>query len=256
MSLPTVSIIIPAYNYQDYLVEAVYSCTIQKYAGKIEVIIVDDYSTDNTIHIVKGMRIKCPDLIYIRHDQNRGYSVAKNTGIRQSTGELICLLDADDMLTEDSIAIRADYLCVHPEIDMVYGTAYLIDETGGFDYYNKRRYKLHIHAGVKIHAQTTMLRRSVHLRFGLYDETLRSRSDNEMWNRLNLYGLWPGLPLISADKICSPQFAFYRKHPNSMIEYRKKNKLYNLEQSNRLNDAKEMRHRFGITQENTPWLKK
>jgi glycosyltransferase involved in cell wall biosynthesis len=254
--LPTVSIIIPSYNYQEYLVEAVRSCMIQRYGGDIEVIVVDDCSTDNTIHIVKGLKLTYPNLIYVHHDMNRGYSVAKNTGIRQSTGEFVVLLDADDMLTTDSIAIRADCLCAHPEIDMIYGTAYTIGETGGFEYYNKRKYKLNIHGGVKIHAQTTMIRRSVYLRFGLYDETLRSRSDNEMWNRLNLYGLYPGPPKISAMKINVPQFAFYRKHPKSMIVYRKNNKHYNLEQTNRLEAAKEMRHRFGITRENTPWLKK
>ena len=255
MEWPVVSVIIPLYNYEQYVCDAVYSCLEQKYPGKLEIIVVDDCSTDNSV-IKLGQTFSKEQYTLVRHKSNKGYSAAKNTGIRASSGELIVLLDADDMLTPDSINVRADYMRKRNAVDMVYGTAYVIYDEGGYEYYTKRMYKLGIHAGKKIHAQTTMIRRSVHLRFGLYDENLRSRSDNEMWNRLNLYGLFPGAPKIFACRMDDKPFAFYRKHSASMVEYRKKNPIYNRDVTRTLEEAKQMRFREGITKENTPWLKR
>jgi len=254
MKLPSVSVVIPLYNYEEYVCDAVYSCFAQKYPG-LEVIVVDDGSTDDGV-LKLTRQEACKGCTIIRHKGNRGYSVAKNTGIRASTGELIVLLDADDMLTPGSLEVRATYLAEHPEVDMVYGTAYTIHDEGGYGYYCDRIHKLHVQDGRKIHAQTTMLRRSVHLTYGLYDERLKSRSDNEMWNRLNLYGHNPGEPKIVAHRIDEPPFAFYRRHPKSMIEKRKRNPIYNRDVSIALEDAKQMRLEQGIHKGNTPWLDK
>lgn len=253
MKLPKVSIIIPSYNYQEYVCQAVDSCLDQEYGGEIEVIVVDDCSTDCTVPTLAqyGNRIKL-----IRHHVNRGYSAAKNSGIRASSGDLIVLLDADDMFTIDSIKVRAEYLAAHPEIDMVHGRAYVIIGPGNALYWWKRLKKIGVSKKDKIHAQTTMIRRSVHLRFGLYDETLRSRSDNEMWHRLNLYGEFPGMPKISAIRIDEPPFAYYRKHEKSMIEFRRANPGYNYDVTAKLEAAKQMRAREGAHPGNTPWLKK
>jgi glycosyltransferase involved in cell wall biosynthesis len=258
MSLPTVSIIIPVYNYQDYVLDAVYSCLIQKYDGKIEVIVVDDCSTDNSHAILSSKfhgKIKL-----LQTESNHGYSYAKNYGIRRSNGDVIVTLDADDMLTEDSIRIRAGYLARWRFVQMVHGKAYVIEGDGGYEYWKRRIYKLKPHKSgkstIKIHAQTTMIWRKVHLDYGLYDETLRSRSDNEMWQRLNLYGEVPGEPKIVAHHIEEPPFAFYRRHDRSMIEFRKKNKLYNVDVTKKLREAIEMRRVHGITRNNTPWLKR
>jgi glycosyltransferase involved in cell wall biosynthesis len=176
MKYPFVSVIIPLYNYTNYICDTIKSCYAQKYKGDMEVIVVDDKSTDGSLSNIKSRFHKRP-LKIVQHLVNKGYSAAKNSGIRSSKGDLIVLIDADDMLTPDSIAIRAEYLMEHPDVDMVRGTVYCIDGFGGYDYYLKRMYKLRIYGKRKVQAQTTMLRRRVHLDFGLYDENLRSRSD-------------------------------------------------------------------------------
>lgn len=252
---PKVSIIIPLYNYVEYVLDTVFSCQQQKYGGEVEVIVVDDCSTDGSASKIKSIFGPSYPII-IRNQTNKGYSAAKNTGIRRSTGEFIVLLDADDMLTPDSIKIRAEYLIAHPDIDMVSGSAYNIKDDGGYEYYLKRTYKLGSYGGKKIHAQTTMIRRSVHLRFGLYEEKLRSRSDNEMWNRLNLYNEFEGTPKVSHVFIPRPPLVFYRRHKKSMVEYRRHNPRYNYDVTKILEEAIAMRQREGITRRNTPWLDK
>lgn len=257
MKYPKVSVIIPCYNYSKYVCDTIYSCYQQNYKGEMEVIVVDDCSTDNSVAYIKiKFGIDTPKII--RHTVNKGYSVAKNTGIRASTGEYIVLIDADDMLTPGSIKLRAEYLMMHPEVDMVRGSVYVIKDEGGYDYYVKRIYKLGHYGKRKIQAQSTMLRRSVHLDYGLYDESLKSRSDNEFWNRLNIYGTNPPnrKPKINCVFIKWPPVAFYRKHSKSMIEYRRRNPLYNNEVSRKLEIAKETRIKNGINKNNTPWLKR
>lgn len=248
MSMTPVSVIIPSYNYAEYVGCALESCLEQHYPN-LEVIVVDDASTDNTRQYFKNPSLsEIREIRYVRLGRNVGYSAAKNVGIRASTGKYIVTLDADDMLTPDSLHRRADHLDAHPEVDMVCGKAFIVGIDGGYEYYCRRMYKLAIHAGKKIHAQTTMLRRELHQKYGLYDEDLRSRSDNEMWNRLINVGH------INIARIPEPPLAFYRRHPLSMIAYRKKNPAYNAEVTARLLAAKEMRLREGINPQNTPML--
>jgi glycosyltransferase involved in cell wall biosynthesis len=245
---PTVSIIIPLYNYEEYIVDCVYTCLNAKYDGRKEVIVVDDCSTDSGPSEVR--RLFGDKVTLLRTPKNSGYSVAKNLGIRKSTGQYIATLDADDMMTEDSLEVRASILDCDPETDMVHGVAYTIKAEGGYDYYLRRVFKLGITSRDKVNAQTVMMQRRVYLKFGLYDENLRSRGDNEMWNRLRVYDV----PIVKVRKIFDPPVAFYRKHDRSMVEYRKKNQEYNNMVTERLRAAIEMRKTQGINANNTPWL--
>lgn len=86
------SIVIPAYNYAQYLDECIQSCLNQTYKN-IEIIVVDDCSQDNTFEVCK----KYP-VIYIRHFQNFGLPTARNTGIMAATGDRILTVDADDTI--------------------------------------------------------------------------------------------------------------------------------------------------------------
>lgn len=88
-----VSVIIPTYNSSKYIIECINSVINQTYKN-LEIIIVDDKSTDNTIDIIKNIndsRIKLIELSI-----NSGVSVARNKGIDESTGDYICFLDSDD----------------------------------------------------------------------------------------------------------------------------------------------------------------
>jgi glycosyltransferase involved in cell wall biosynthesis len=250
MKLPKVSIIIPNYNYQDYVLNAIESCVSQDYRGPYEVIVVDDASTDSSAFKINHCFHKTIRLVSL--GKNCGYSHAKNEGIRRSSGELLVTLDADDMLTYDSLSARVKVFLDHPETLMVHALAWVIRGEGNFGYWNKRLYKISYEKKTtKIHAQTVMVRREVHRDYGLYEEKLRSRSDNEMWHRL-----------IDAarigDRIRFLEYpvAFYRKHDKSMVQYRKKNPEYNVQQTMILERMKNLRLREGITKDNTLFLKR
>lgn len=91
--MPTVSVVIPTYNHGETVERAIDSALGQTLRD-IEVIVVDDASTDHTQEVLD--RIGDPRLTCLRHETNRGGSAARNTGIDHSTGEYIAFLDADD----------------------------------------------------------------------------------------------------------------------------------------------------------------
>jgi len=241
---PLVSVVIPLYNYEKYIVSCLDSCCAQKYPN-MEIIVVDDVSKDSSYRVAKSyrdQRVAC-----YRMDKNGGYSKAKNFGIIQSRGDYIVTLDADDMLTPDSIMERYKAIKEHG-VPMVHGYAYLVKGSYNYHWCVKNAKALDIRIGKLVHAQTTMIHRSVHRKYGLYDETLRSRSDNEMWHRL--------FDVAKLKHYCiNKPLAFYRRHDKSMVSYRKKNTDYNNQITKLLLAAKAMRMKDGITRKNTKFLK-
>lgn len=113
MENPLVSTIIPVYNGEQFIGEAIDSVLAQTY-HPIEIIVVDDGSQDNTAKIVKSY----PQVIYI-HQKNSGCGTAKNTGIQHSKGDFLAFLDADDLWNEQKIEIQMDPLLNNPEIEYV-----------------------------------------------------------------------------------------------------------------------------------------
>ncbi len=91
-----VSIVIPVYNVEEYLEEAVSSAIHQTYRN-LEIILVDDGSTDSSGRMCDALKEK-DDRIIVLHDKNEGLSEARNRGIRIASGEYICFLDSDDYL--------------------------------------------------------------------------------------------------------------------------------------------------------------
>jgi glycosyltransferase involved in cell wall biosynthesis len=112
-----VSVIIPAYNALRWLPETLESVAAQDYP-RLEVIIVDDGSTDDTAAYVRD---QWPHYTLIR-TENHGVSHARNLGTAKATGDLIQYLDADDLLTPGKISRQAALLQAHPEADVVYGS--------------------------------------------------------------------------------------------------------------------------------------
>lgn len=102
MSEPKISVIIPAYNAQEYLRECLDSVLAQSFSD-FEAIVVNDGSTDDTLKIAEEYALKDPR-IKIVSTMNSGLSCARNNGIANSSGEWISFLDSDDCLTEDALS--------------------------------------------------------------------------------------------------------------------------------------------------------
>ena len=113
MDLPLVSVIIPVYNGERYLAEAVESALAQSYRP-IEVIVVDDGSTDGTAEIARSFE----EVRYVGQT-NQGQAAAMNAGIKTARGEFISFLDADDLWPPNKLSVQIDYLLNHPNVAYV-----------------------------------------------------------------------------------------------------------------------------------------
>lgn len=120
MNFPLVSIIMPAFNAQDFIVRSLKSACDQTYTN-IEIIVVDDGSTDNTADIIKSY-----DDYRIRYlyQSNQGQGVARNKGVEVSKGQYITFLDADDRYLPKKVSRQVELLTTHPEFDATYCNAY------------------------------------------------------------------------------------------------------------------------------------
>lgn len=103
-----VSIVIPVYNVAKYLKECVLSVLQQSYHN-IEIIVVDDGSTDGSGEICDNLQADFVKLIVI-HKKNGGLSDARNIGIKRATGQYICFVDSDDLVTQDYVESMMRYL--------------------------------------------------------------------------------------------------------------------------------------------------
>lgn len=103
-----VSVIIPVYNGEQYLAEALDSVWAQDYRP-LEVIVIDDGSTDRTAEIARANS----NVGYV-YQPNQGHAAAKNAGIARATGDLLAFLDADDLWLPRKLTAQVEYLCHHP----------------------------------------------------------------------------------------------------------------------------------------------
>lgn len=99
---PLISVIIPTYNFSKYIVKCIESIQAQDYTN-IEIIIINDGSTDNTQEILDHLQSKDPNLKII-NKKNEGVSIARNVGIENAKGEYIVFVDGDDYLSKDAIS--------------------------------------------------------------------------------------------------------------------------------------------------------
>ena len=110
-----VSVIIPAYNGELYISDAIESVLAQTYRD-YEIIVVDDGSTDDTSKIVQAYG----DRVHYIYQENQGVAAARNQGIKVSTGKYIAFLDQDDFFLEDKLSEQVSCLKLHPAAGMIH----------------------------------------------------------------------------------------------------------------------------------------
>ena len=134
-----VSIIIPAYNAQDWVVSALASAVSQTHEN-IEIVLIDDASTDNTEQIAKsfleenGCRYQ-----YIRFEANSGVCASRNTGIASCSGSFVLFLDCDDLLHPDCARILLGVLRERGDAVCAFGRSVLIDKDDNVDLIRLKR---------------------------------------------------------------------------------------------------------------------
>ncbi len=122
---PVVSVIMPTYNRADYLKKAVQSVLDQTFSN-FEIIIINNYSTDNTLDVISAFN---DDRIKVINFKNEGIiAKSRNQGIMQSVGKYVAFLDDDDLWCPDKLELQIKYMGEHPEFDLIYSNALIIDE--------------------------------------------------------------------------------------------------------------------------------
>lgn len=191
---PLVSVILPAYNAQAYIAQAVDSVLTQDYAN-LELLVIDDGSTDGTANhpMLQDRRIR------VFQQNNAGPAVARNLGLAHARGELIAFIDADDLWLPGKLTAQVNYLQAHPDISIVFGgfqrwepaangsfvipevpppagTTHTLTQPSGWIYTD-------LLLDSVVHIITAMVRRPVFDAVGLFDTQLPTGEDYDFWLR-------------------------------------------------------------------------
>jgi glycosyltransferase involved in cell wall biosynthesis len=173
---PLVSVIIPVYNSERYLAEAIESVLAQTYRP-LEIIIVDDGSTDGSADIAKGFH----DNIRYVFQPNSGPSAARNRGLGLARGEMVGFLDADDLWPEDKLSLQVAFLENSPSLEIIVGLTQRVKlgEAGG----NESRFEKWLDPFFTLLLGAALFRKPVFEKVGLFDETLHYGEDVDWFMR-------------------------------------------------------------------------
>jgi len=236
-----VSIIIPCYN-SDYLYQCIGSCIGQEY-DDYEVITVNDNPNNNLEELV-DQRFKL-----ITNEKNMGVSYSRNVGIKAAKGEYIITLDADDMLTEDSISERMKMFEAQPELEVIYG--FMLKVHGDISYGDTLRGTWKRHPS---EFTAPIYRRSVFEKYGLFHEPLRSKEDKEFSYRLGVHRKSP-LKHVVKYKKAEKDVYYYRRHPEAKRKKRATDLMFDIYTCMEFDKRVMQLRREGITPDNTEFLK-
>jgi glycosyltransferase involved in cell wall biosynthesis len=190
--MPTVSVIMPAYNVAPYLEASIASVLAQSYTD-LELVIVDDGSTDGTHRIAADWAARDPRIVLVRKE-NGGISTARNRAMAVASGELFALLDSDDIWEPEFLQAQVDVLRDRPDVDLVTANGwYLGSRLDGrlirpwpdprpdpdLGHILGDEYAIFI---------MTVFRRRVYETIGGFDETCRTNEDYDYWLRAAIAG--------------------------------------------------------------------
>ncbi|MDQ2974665.1 MAG: glycosyltransferase family 2 protein [Acidobacteriota bacterium] len=199
-TVPLVSVIIPTYNYAHLIGHSLGSLKAQTYQNW-ECIVIDDGSTDDTAEVV-GRYVEADIRIKYVFQENRRQAAARNNGIRNSKGDYLQFLDADDLIEPQKFERQVEYLQEHSEVDIVYGDVRFFnaghieeryDLYGGQDKPGISGQGIDILISLirkdTIPINTPLVRKSVIERVGLFDEKLSPIEDWDYWVRCAAEGI-------------------------------------------------------------------
>lgn len=177
-----VSIVIPCYNQAKYLEKTVQSALASDYPS-IEVLIVNDGSSDNSLDIAKKLSAE-NKLIQVIDQKNSGVASARNGGISASQGEFILPLDGDDLISENYISEAVRILQANPEVKVVYSKAVKFDGNGQKPW-KLKRFSRHQLAKDNMIFVAALFRKKDWKTVGGFSEDMKmGREDWEFWIKM------------------------------------------------------------------------
>lgn len=210
-----ITVFMAAYNAAAFISESIESILQQTYTN-FELLIVDDGSTDDTIDIILG--IQDPRVRLIQNESNRGLPFTRNVALKEARGEFLAILDSDDIATPDRLEIQLQHFLDRPELAVLGGRAYVIDDQG----MRTGEELIPICGSDQLHAallfynsfvhSTVMLRMTVFREMGGYPNHPVAQ-DYGLFSRIALAYEVDNIPLYLGE---------YRKHGNN-ISVRKQN---------------------------------
>ena len=182
---PQLSVVVPAYNRAWCLAEALDSVLAQDVAG-VELIVVDDGSTDGTAQMLAGYG----EAIRVLRQENRGVSAARNAGIAAAQAELLAFLDSDDVWLPGKLRAQVDFFAARPEA-LICQTEELWVKNGRRVNPGRRHRKrggMIFEASLElclVSPSAVMIRRELFERVGRFDEGLPACEDYDLWLRVS-----------------------------------------------------------------------
>jgi len=213
MRTPLVTIVIPSYNHARYIEACVLSALAQTYPN-IELIVIDDGSTDGSVEILDRLAREHGFQFYAQ--ENMGLPRTLNKALELSRGDYFCPMGSDDVMLPEKTALQVAFLESHPEAGFCCGNARFIDQNGDFIARHNSRFKTETilmdfnqyfgnrKAGVI--APSTMIRTALLREVGGYDTSIRLE-DAAMWLKLTYMGHKIGF--------IHDIILHYRKHPTN-----------------------------------------
>jgi len=211
-----ISVVMPAYNSEAFIPEAIESVIGQTYTNW-ELIIVDDGSTDNTSQIVAGYK-EADNRIRYFFQNNSGPAVARNKGIKESRGKYIAFLDSDDIWYLDKLEKQMNFLFCHPGYVVYGGRNYILEENGRFvesgqirlfenhDTIQENAEYFIFHPNMTI-TSTVLFEKDLLDRVGYFDETPQICEDDNLFIRMAMHSKFHCL---------NEAVDYRRKHDNSL----------------------------------------
>jgi len=196
MSFPRVSILMPAYNVEKYIGEAIDSMLMQTYTD-FELILLDDCSTDNTAKIIKYYTDK--RIVYHRNESNVGLANNLNIGLLMARGEYIARMDGDDISLPNRLQTQIDFLESHPGIDLcscglqMFGT----ESTVWIRDFDLEQVKITMLFYSPILHATSVWRKKSFERYSLYyDQIAFPAEDYDLWSRAIFFCKLVNIPQV------------------------------------------------------------